>query len=103
MDGGWVIIRVQNLTGQGDNFFIGVFQCYSVYSVARFYSGKNRNLLTNQLCFGDQSSPDGKARLEVGWLSFELLAGNQNSTGASPVGINFSSMICFPTMRGTCP
>jgi hypothetical protein len=25
--------------------------------------------------------------VEVGWCSFELLAGNQKSTGASPVGI----------------
>jgi hypothetical protein len=44
-----------------------------------------------------------KARLEVGWLSFELLAGNQKSIGASPVGINLSNMICFPTLRGTYP
>jgi hypothetical protein len=28
-----------------------------------------------------------KAYAEVGWLAFELLAGNQKSTGTSPVGI----------------
>jgi hypothetical protein len=36
-------------------------------------------------------TPREKARVEVGWLSFELLAVNQNSTGASPVGINFQA------------